>query len=315
MQSLSLTMKNNKNSNNNDSQLRWISIHTPYTFSESTACTRMIRDIWLVTMKMLDMDQADHCQGNYDLFPRKTGLVKNKLLLEFSNQNKIPPNHETKKERWEDVFQLPERNQWKDSFSVPEMKEKWAEKGLGCAAAWQCSTLAAHVFPRHRSSKTRANLRLMVWPPASEVHYMFLSATTQIYWSEALKMSHQKSRAVWVILVLHEFMLMLRDLSGQEELFEKSTGHSKFSLFTICTPEFLGFQVFASWLANTFGFPHELPLHKHSCMLIRFDFSAVYQIQPKLQLSFPKCPIKQLDDTSVNLITTPTCSCTALPKP
>lgn len=96
---------------------------------------------------------------------------------------------------------------------------------------------------------------------------------------------------------------------------EKSTGHSRFFWFTICTPESLGFQVFASCLANAFGFPHEFSLHSHSCMLIKFDSSVVYQTQRRLQLAFTKCPRKQqLEETSVNLITTPTCSCRALPK-
>lgn len=162
--------------------------------------------------------------------PKKDSISrKNKLLLEFSNQNKIPPNQEAGKNQ-EDVLHLLERNQWKGPPSLPETKGKWAEKGLGCTAAWQCSTLAARLFPRHRSSYNRANFRLLVWSPASEVHYMFLSATKQIYWSTAPKMNHQKSRIVWVILVLHEFMLMPRNLSGQEELcLRKITGHSKFS--------------------------------------------------------------------------------------
>lgn len=181
----------------------------------------MIRDIWLVTTKVLDMDQTDHCRGNSDLPTRKTGRVeKNKLLMESSNQTKIPPWNFSLcwRKSKDDDLQMPERNQWKDPHSLPEVEEKWVEKVLSCAAPWQCLTLVTHVFPRYRSSKIRANFRLIVWPPASEVHYLFLTATKQIYWSDALKASHQKSRTVWVMLLLCEFMLMLRDLSGQEEL-------------------------------------------------------------------------------------------------
>lgn len=112
---------------------------------------RMIRDIWLVTTKVLDMDQTDHCQGNSDLPPRKTGRVeKNKLLMESSNQTKIPPWNFSLcwRKSKDDDLQLPERNQWKDPHSLPEVEEKWVEKVLSCAALWQCLTLVTHVFPR-----------------------------------------------------------------------------------------------------------------------------------------------------------------------
>lgn len=121
----------------------------------------------------------------------------------------------------------------------------------------------------------------MVWSSASEVHYMFLTATKQIYWSSAPKMNHQKSRTVWVILAIREFLLMLRDLSGQEELcLRKSQDIASFpSLASIPQSSSAGFQVFVPWPAKPLDFPTKLlsqaQLHCLSCLtfqqFIRFN--------------------------------------------